>query len=181
MRPKSVVLQSKKKLQVHEIIFFSKKKFFQLLYLQKWSSKQCADFFKNKCVSRYLSFNDFKVPNFVLHNKIINKTRSAKNQENFAHRFGDNYLTNHLVKFQQDRIKPWSFGALRVCTGYHLRNSLVHFPKIHRSVLRKTTIDLLYFWGVYDVNLWEKHFGKTFRQKHGSLMQNKCLYILSSF
>ena len=31
-----------------------------------------------------------------------------------------------------------------------------HFPKIHRSVLRKITIDLLYFWDVYDVNLWEK-------------------------
>ena len=42
----------------------------------------------------------------VLHNKIINKTRSTKNQENSAHRFGDNYLTNHVVKFLQDRIKP---------------------------------------------------------------------------
>ena len=29
-------------------------------------------------------------------------------------------------------------------------------PKIHRSVLRKITIDLLYFWDVYDVNLWQK-------------------------
>ena len=32
-------------------------------------------------------------------------------------RFGGNYLTNHLVKFLQDRIKPWRVGALRVCTG----------------------------------------------------------------
>ena len=32
----------------------------------------------------------------VLHNKVINKTGSTKNQENSAHRFGDNYLTNHL-------------------------------------------------------------------------------------
>ena len=31
-----------------------------------------------------------------------------------------------------------------------------HFQKIHRSVLLKTTIDLLYFWDVYDVSLWEK-------------------------
>ena len=31
-----------------------------------------------------------------------------------------------------------------------------HLPKIHRSVLRKITIDLLYFWDIYDVNLWEK-------------------------
>ena len=35
----------------------------------------------------------------VLHNKIINKTRLTKNQENSAQRFVDNYLTNHLVKF----------------------------------------------------------------------------------
>ena len=35
---------------------------------------------------------------------------------------------------------------------------LNHFPKIHRSVLRKITIDPLYFWDIYDVNLWEKNF-----------------------
>ena len=34
-----------------------------------------------------------------------------------AHLFGDSYLTNHLVKFLQDRIKPRRVGALRVCTG----------------------------------------------------------------
>ena len=32
-----------------------------------------------------------------------------------------------------------------------------HFQGIHRSVLYKITIDyLLYFWDVYDINLWEK-------------------------
>ena len=36
-----------------------------------------------------------------------------------------------------------------------------HFPKIHRSVLCKITIDLYYFWDVYDVNLWEKNLGKS--------------------
>ena len=35
-----------------------------------------------------------------------------------------------------------------------------HFPKIHRSVLPKTTIDLLYFWDVYNVNLREKRFDR---------------------
>ena len=34
-------------------------------------------------------------------------------------RFGDNYLTNHVVIFLQDKIKTWRVGALRVCTGYH--------------------------------------------------------------
>ena len=36
-----------------------------------------------------------------------------------------------------------------------------HFPKIHRSVLRKLTIDLSYFWEVYDVNLLEKNIGRS--------------------
>ena len=47
-----------------------------------------------------------KFRKIVLQNKIINKTRSTKKQENSAHRIGDNYLTNHLVKFLQDSIKP---------------------------------------------------------------------------
>ena len=34
-------------------------------------------------------------------------------------------------------------------------------PKIHRNVLRKITIDLLYFWDVYDVNLWGKNSGRS--------------------
>ena len=55
----------------------------------------------------------------VLHNKVINKTRLTKNQENCAHRFVDNYLTIYLAKSLQGRIKPWKVGALRVCTGYH--------------------------------------------------------------
>ena len=36
-----------------------------------------------------------------------------------------------------------------------------HFLKIHRSVLRKITIDLLYFLNVYDVNLWKENFGRS--------------------
>ena len=42
-----------------------------------------------------------------------------KSEENSAHLFGNNYLTNNLVKFLQDIIKPGRVGALRVCTGYH--------------------------------------------------------------
>ena len=29
------------------------------------------------------------------------------------------------------------------------------------TVLRKITIDLLYFWDVYDVDPWEKNFGRS--------------------
>ena len=122
MRPKSNVLQSWKKLQVLEKKIFRKKNSFSL-FVQIWSSKRCAVFFLTKWVSRYLSFGDFK----VLHNKIINKTRSTKNPENSAHRFVDNCLTNHPAKFLQDRIKPGRDGALRVCTVCHFfkRKSLV--------------------------------------------------------
>ena len=42
----------------------------------------------------------------------------TKSQEHFAHRFGDNYLINHLVKFQQDLIEQLRVRALRVSTGY---------------------------------------------------------------
>ena len=42
----------------------------------------------------------------VLLHEIINKIRLTKKQENSAHSLEDNYLTNHLAKFLQDRIKP---------------------------------------------------------------------------
>ena len=35
----------------------------------------------------------------VLLSKIAGKMRTTKNQENSAHRFGENYLTDHLMKF----------------------------------------------------------------------------------
>ena len=36
----------------------------------------------------------------------MNEIRLTKKQENAVHRFGDNYLTDYLVKLLQDRIKP---------------------------------------------------------------------------
>ena len=50
-------------------------------------------------------------------------------------------------------------GLVSVC--YEMNVFLRYFPKIHRSALRKLTINLLYFWDVYDVNLWGKIFGKS--------------------
>ena len=48
---------------------------------------------------------------------------------------------------------------------------------MHRNVLRKIAIDLLYLWDVYDVNLWETNI----RQKYGLFMQTKYLYLISLF
>ena len=89
------------------------------------------------------------------------------------------------AKFQNDSIFSWTFAGISfrvVFTWYFITwneisflskwpiwnpyphwvsNAHVHFPKIHRSVLRKITINLFYFWDVYDVNLWEKDFGRS--------------------
>ena len=98
------------------------------IFLKKNFQLICADMifktcgiFLNKWFSRYLSLGDFKVILIliVFQNKIINETRQTKSQENSAHRIGDNYLMNHLVKFLQDRIKPRRVGALTVCTDYN--------------------------------------------------------------
>ena len=99
-------------------IFFEKKNL--PTYLCRYDLQNAVrKFFLNKWVSRYLSFGDFKVRKIALHNKTINKTRLTNYQENSADRFVNNYLTNHLAKFLQDRIKPWRVGALRVWTSYH--------------------------------------------------------------
>ena len=65
-----------------------------------------GNFWKINWYRDILSFVDFTVPKIVLYSKIINKMWTKKDQENSTHCFGDNYLTNHLVKFLQDRIKP---------------------------------------------------------------------------
>ena len=64
-------------------------------------------FFFNKWFSRYLSFGEFKVPKKLFFTiKLLIKLDRQKEQENATHGFGDNYLTNHLAKFLQDKIKP---------------------------------------------------------------------------
>ena len=97
----------KKSFKFFEKLFFKKKKKYSTLFLQIWSAKWCTEIFVNKWVLKYLSFSDFKVLKIVLHHKIINKDWSTKSQENSAHHFVGNYLTNHIAKFLQDRIKPW--------------------------------------------------------------------------
>ena len=99
-----------KKLQVLEKKF--SKWHSSSLFVQIWSSNGGQKFFKiNVCRDIYVSVI-LRFRKVVLHNKIINKTWSTKNQKNSAHRFGVNYHANHLVKFLQDRIKPWRVGTL---------------------------------------------------------------------
>ena len=76
MRPKSVVLQSRKKpkkLQVLEKKFFEKK--ILLAYLCRYDlQNNVQNFFLNKWVSGYLSFGDLSFKKIVPHSKIINKS-----------------------------------------------------------------------------------------------------------
>ena len=79
--------------------FFQKKiKEFLPAYWPTRSSKRCAELFLNELVSRYLTFGDFTVSKNCSSQKNINKTRKIKNQENSAHSFGKNYLTNFFKK-----------------------------------------------------------------------------------
>ena len=98
---------------------FFEKKSSQLIFADKIFKTAC-DFLKKINGSRDISvLVILRFRKIVLHHKIINKILMTKKQENSAGRFGENYLINHLVKFLQDKIKPWRVGALRACTNYH--------------------------------------------------------------
>ena len=67
MSPKSVVLQSQKKLQILEKKIFQKKNS-QLICVDMIFKAVCRNFFKQR-VSRYLSLGHFKVPEIKISNK----------------------------------------------------------------------------------------------------------------
>ena len=99
-------LEKISQLRTVQVLEKSLKKCFQLLCADKILKMVCGSFIKVNESRDVLTFGDFAVPKFFLHNKIINKIRTTKNQEDSARRFGDRYLTNQRVKFLQDRIKP---------------------------------------------------------------------------
>ena len=50
--------------------------------------------------------------------------------------------------------------------------------KPHRSFLCKITIDLLYFWDVYDINLWEKNFDRNTAYSCRANEMSLCNFII---
>ena len=70
------------------------------------------------------------------------------------------------------------------CMFFFLDVFINHFAKIHRSFLSKITIDLLYFWDVFDFNLWEKvtcpvrwpnrHFSEILLAHRHTLVTQNC-------
>ena len=96
----------------------------------------------------------------------------AKGQ-NYAAVFPENQMSCRLLMAKSRSMRKHLDSQLSWVAAWLLVKHvcpvhLVHFPKIHRSVLHKMTIDLLYFWDVYDVNLWQKKI----RQKYGLFMWN---------
>ena len=121
MAPKWVALQSWQKLQVIDLKKKKKKKKKNSrLFVQIRSLKRYPDFFfffKKRMGLEIFNFCWFsRFRKIVLHNKNINKTRRPEIKKT-VHCFEENYLTNHLAKFLQDRIKPWKVGVPRVGVG----------------------------------------------------------------
>ena len=67
-------------------------------------------------------------------------------------------ILTHLIHYFKPLLVSTLLNILAVVT---LKCSL-HFPKIHRSILCKITIDLFYFSRrLWRHNLWEKNFGRS--------------------
>ena len=89
--------------QVLERRNFFWKKCFQLLCADKIVITVCWNILKWMDLECFLTFGDFAVPKFFLHDKIIDKTQTQKNnnkqtnkQTTFRTLFWSTYLTNHL-------------------------------------------------------------------------------------
>lgn len=92
--------------------------------------------------------------------KVFNELQKTKNQEKSTH--WKNYFVNHLVKFLQDKTKPWGVGAFRVKAGYyflkkkllvkvlqlnltHCANS-IHFNSIHEAYCNNVFVNMKLIW-----------------------------------
>ena len=65
-----------------------------------------------------------------------------------------------FIKLQND-CDPYIEICLLSNDFFFFDNFINHFQKIHKSILHKITIDLLYFWDVYYINLWENIFCRS--------------------
>ena len=71
-------------------------------------------------------------------------------------------VTKLQFSYHSTELISW-FRSSKFC-HFHDESNL--FAKIHRTVLRKIIIDLLYFWDVYDVNLLKKENSAEVRHIH---------------
>ena len=95
-----------------------KKKILQLICADIVFKMVCGNLFKE--VLRCLSFGDFKVPKNCssITMKLLIKLNWQKIKK-ILHTALKAINSQIIIKFLEDRIKPWRVGALGVCTGYH--------------------------------------------------------------
>ena len=80
----------------------------------------CKENFQNSVLNLFkingslglLDFSDYTVPKFVIYNKVINKTRTKKDQENSTHCFLDDYvrkLSGEISARKDETVESWNF------------------------------------------------------------------------
>ena len=97
-----------------------------------------------------------KLQNIAFEKNVNNKTKSVSGMKYVYFSCFTHYKMLIFLTNDKPVIKIEQYGIIFLILKIDLR-----FPKIQRGVLRKITIGLLYFWKVYDVNLWEKCFGRS--------------------
>ena len=84
---------------------FFKKKSFQCICVDDIFKTVCGNFFKINGSRGILTLGDFTISEKLFFTiRLLIKRERQKYLENYAHGFGDNYLTNNFLKFLQDRI-----------------------------------------------------------------------------
>ena len=95
-------------------------------------------------------------------------TYSSFNELEYVHMRDKMNSNRYEISFRLNISLQCSVNSLLVFMWIEAKSNSVHFPKIHRSIL-------------FLRRLWRQSVRKTSRQKYGLCMQNKCLYIISSF
>ena len=106
--PKKKKFHSYVTVQVLERRNFFRKKCFQLLCADKIVITVCWNILKWMDLECFLTFGDFAVPKFFLHDKIIDKTQTQKKQKNkqhSAHCFGVR-ISQIISKISAWYVKP---------------------------------------------------------------------------
>ena len=98
------------KLQPFEKYFW--KKFFLLICASKLLWPLCWNLFKRNGSWDISDFNGFTFPKFVIHNKVINKTRTEIDPENSIHCFWGNHLrqlSREISARKGKTVESWNF------------------------------------------------------------------------
>ena len=117
MMPKLVVFAAVKKAPSLERKIFLKKNS-SSLFVQIRSSRWCAEFLKNKWVSRYLTFGDFSKKSFFTIKLLIKLDRQKI--EKIPHTVLEKIISQIIPQnFYKVGLNPEELELLE-CTGYHL-------------------------------------------------------------